>query len=75
MISDTLVIANKFNEYFDHIGSNLADKILAATHFNNYLNNSVESKFSFHTIRENKVSNIINKVKNKISYGYDIFNL
>ena len=37
MISDPLVIANKFNEYFAHIGSSLADKIPAAPHFNNYL--------------------------------------
>ena len=71
MLSDPLVIANKFNEYFAHIGSTLADKIPPAPHFNNYLNNPVESKFSFHTITENKVSSIINKLKNKISYGYD----
>ena len=49
----------------------IADKIPPAPHFNNYLNNPVESKFSFHTITENKVSSIINKLKNKISYGYD----
>ena len=71
MISDPLVIANKFNEYFAQIGSNLSDKIPAAPHFNNLLNNAVESKFLFHTITENKVSSIINKLKNKISYGYD----
>ena len=55
MISNPVTIANKFNEYFAHIGSTLADKIPAAPHFNNYLNNPVETKFS----------------KNKISYGYD----
>ena len=71
MISNPVTIANKFNQYFAHIGSALADKIPAAPHFNNYLNNPVETKFSFQTITENKVSNIINKLKNKISYGYD----
>ena len=76
MLSDPLVIANKFNEYFAHIGITLADKIPPAPHFNNYLNNPVESKLSFHTITENKVSSLINKLKNKISYGYDsIFNI
>ena len=70
MISNPVTIANKFNEYFAHIGSTLADKIPAAPHFNNYLNNPVETKFSFQTITENKVSKIINKLKNKISYGY-----
>ena len=70
MISNPVTIANKFNEYFAHIGSTLADKIPAAPHFNNYLNNPVETKFSFQTITENKVSKIINKLKNKVSYGY-----
>ena len=28
MISDPIIIANKFNQYFAHIGSTLADKIL-----------------------------------------------
>ena len=40
-------------------------------HFSKTLNNSVESELSLHTITENKVSSIINKLKNKISYGYD----
>ena len=68
MLSDPLVIANKFNEYFAHIGSTFAPP---APHFKNYLNNPVESKFLFHTITENKVLSLINKLKNKISYGYD----
>ena len=63
MISNAMTIANKFNEYFTHIGSTLADKIPAAPHFNNYLNIPVETKFSFQTITENKVLNIINKLK------------
>ena len=71
MINDLVVIANKLNDYFTHIGSTLADKIPPAPHFNNYLNNPVESQFLFHTITENKVSDTINKLKNKISYGYD----
>ena len=70
MISDPMTIANKFNEYFAHISSTLVDKITAAPHFNNYFINPVETKFSFQTITKNKVSNIINKLKNKISYGY-----
>ena len=71
MLGDPLVIANKFHEYFDHIGSTLADKIPPAPHLNNYLNNPLESKFSFHPITKNKVSSIINKLKTKISYGYN----
>ena len=71
MISNPMTIANKCNEYFAHIGSTLADKIYAASHFNNYLNNSVETNVSFQTITENKVLIIINKIKNKIRYGYD----
>ena len=61
MLSDPFVIANKFNKHFALI----ADKIPPAPHYNNYLNNPVESKFLFHTITENKVSSIINKLKTK----------
>ena len=68
MIHDPVIITNKFSNYFAHIGSTLADKIPPAPHFKNYLNNPVESQFSFHTITENKVSNTINKLKSKISY-------
>ena len=57
---------------FTHICSTLADKIPAAPHFYNYLNNPLETKFFFQTITENKILNIINKkLKNKTSYGYD----
>ena len=65
MLSDPLVIANKFNEYFADIGSILADKIPPAPHFNNYLNNPVESKFSFHTITETKFQSLSMNLKTK----------
>ena len=71
MISDPIVIANKFNQYFAHIGSTLADKILSAPHFNSYLSNPVASVFFFHTVTEVNISHIINKLKNKVSYGHD----
>ena len=50
MISDPIIIANKFNQYFAHIDSTLADKIPSAPHFNSYLSNPVDSVFSFHTV-------------------------
>ena len=71
MISDPIIIANKFNQYFAHIGSTLADKIPSAPHFNSYLSNPVDSVFSFHTVTEENISHIINKLKNKVSYGHD----
>ena len=71
MISDPIMIANKFNQYFAHIGSTLADKIPAAPHFNSYLSNTVDSVFSFHTVTEKNISHIINKLKNKVRYGHD----
>ena len=52
MISDPIIIANKFNQYFAHIGSTLADKIPAAPHFISYLSNPVDSVFSFHTVNQ-----------------------
>ena len=72
MISDLINIANKFNQYFAHIGSStLADKIPSAPHCNSYLSNPVDSVFSFHTVTEENISHIINKLKNKVSYGHD----
>ena len=71
MINDPIIIANKFNQYFAHIGSTLADKIPSAPHFNSYLSNPVDSVFSFHTVTEENISHIINKLKNKVSYGHD----
>ena len=71
MISDPIIIANKFNQYFAHIGSTLADKIPSAPHFNSYLSNPVDSVFSFYTVTEENISHIINKLKNKVSYGHD----
>ena len=47
MISNPMTIDNKFNEYFAPIGSTLADKIPAAPHFKNYLNDPVEPKSFF----------------------------
>ena len=70
MISDLINIANKFNQYFAHIGSStLADKIPSAPHCNSYLSNPVDSVFSFHTVTEENISHIINKLKNKVSYS------
>ena len=71
MISDPIIIANKFNQYFAHIGSTLTDKIPSAPHFNSYLGNPVDSVFSFHKVTEENISHIINKLKNKVSYGHD----
>ena len=71
MISDPIIIANKFNQYFAHIGSTLADKIPSTPHFNSYLSNPIDSVFSFHTVTEENISYIINKLKNKVSYGHD----
>ena len=71
MINDPIIIANKFNQYFAHIGSTLADKIPSAPHFNSYLSTPVDSVFSFHTVTEENISHIINKLKNKVSYGHD----
>ena len=76
MISDPIIIADKFNQYFAHIGSTLADKIPAAPHFNSYFSNPMDSVFPFHILTEENISHIINKLKNKVSYGYDsIYNI
>ena len=72
MITDPVIIANKFKEYFINIGNSLADKIPMAEPFHFCLNRSTHCVFFlFQPITKGKISEIIGSLKNKSSYGYD----
>ena len=70
-ICDPDVIANKFNEYFINIGRTLSDRITSQQHYNDYLSNSCDKRFIFKSVNETHILEIINKLKNKSSYGHD----
>ena len=68
-INDKHIIANAFNTYYTGLGPNLASKILPmpGQHVTDYLENPVESNFTFTTITVEDVSKIIDGLKSKPS--------
>ena len=70
-ITDENHIAEKFNNYFKNIGNKLAKKIMATKDFNEYLNRPASTLFYFHPIEEKETLRIIQKLKNKSSFGHD----
>ena len=70
-LTDPGDIANAFNDYFINIGRQLSDKIQSPHHYSDYLHNQVESHLQLKPISEIDISNTINNLKNKASYGHD----
>ena len=73
MITNLDEIANEFNKYFVNIGRSLNDLTQAVTTSDNYLlqHNKPETTFNFVSVNEVYIDNVIYKLKNKSSYGYD----
>ena len=77
MITNLDEIANEFNNYFVNLGRSLNDRIQAVTTSDDYLlqHNKPKTTFNFVSVNKVYIDNVINKIKNKFSYGYDtIFN-
>ncbi len=66
-------IANKFNNYFASIGSNLARQIKSPSDksFKNNLTKKHNHTFKFHDINEDSINSIIVKLSPKTSFGFD----
>ena len=66
-------IANEFNKYFVNIGKSLSDQIQSVTTSEDYLleHNKPDTTFNFVSVNEVYIDNVINKLKNTSSYGYD----
>ena len=73
MITNLDKIVNEFNKYFVNIGRSLNDQIQAVTTSDAYLlqHNIPETTFNFVSVNEVYINNVINKLKNISSYGYD----
>ena len=73
MITNLDEIANEFNKYFVNIGRSLNDRIQAVTTSDDYLlqHNKPETTFNIVSVNEVYIDNVINKLKNKSSHGYD----
>ena len=75
IITDFDDIANAFNAYFVSIGRSLSDQIHSEASSQDYLleHNKPNVNFNFIPVNETYIDNIINKLKNKSSCGYDNF--
>ena len=71
-ISDSVEIANYFNDYFTSVGSNLASKIPNSTsHYSSFLSGSYKHSFSLYLTNAMEVINIVKGFASKSSAGYD----
>ena len=66
-------IAYEFNEYFVNIGKSLSDQIQSVTTSEDYMleHNKPDTMFNFVSVNEVYIDNVINTLKNTLSYGYD----
>ena len=65
----------EFNTYFINIGRTLSDQIHSTHSSLDYLSQykKTTSSFIFNPVSEECIANVITKLKNKSSYGYDFF--
>ncbi len=71
-ITDRDLISNEFNKYFTNIGKSTGDSVPQANkHFTEYLTNPVPYSMYVEPVEPSEVINIVNKLKNKSSYGHD----
>ncbi len=72
-ITDKIVIANKFNDFFTNIGPKLAQQITMPRNksFNNYLTKKHNHNFKFKNVSEEVILKIIDKLAPKSSCGFD----
>ena len=73
VVTDFDEIANNFNIYFINIGKSLSDQIQSVASSQDYLlqHNKPNMTFNFIPVSEVYIDNVINKLKNKSSCGYD----
>ena len=65
-------IVKEFNTYFINIGRTLSDQIHSTHSSLDYLpHDKKTSSFVFNPVSEECIANVITKLKNKSSYGYD----
>ena len=68
-------IAEEFNEFFSKVGLNLAKNIDNSAHnYKEFLGTPQPQSILITKTNESEVTNIINKLKNNKSPGYDLFN-
>ena len=70
-ISDNKEIANEFNSYFVSIGESLVNQFKRTEKYTTYLPKDFNGSLTLHEVHEDNVRNIIKRMKNKGSTGFD----
>ena len=71
MLRDSVENANSFNQYFIDVGPSLANRINSNRHFRDYLRTPSVNQLALRSIDENKISQVMEHLKNKSSSGVD----
>ena len=71
IVRNTDEIANHFNDYFINISRTLLQQIQPTHSFDHYLNENAASRLQFYPVNKEYISKLIDKLKNKASYGHD----
>ena len=73
VLTKSLDIADCFNKFFANVGPTLANSIEGpmGQSYKDFLKTKIESNFSFNTIDNSHVLNLIKKLKPKTSFGHD----
>ena len=76
LISDTQVIADKFNEFFSSIGKSAADKSNQSSSQNiayqSFLTNPTDQRFQFDGVNEGLIVHLIHGLKSTNTMGHDL---
>ena len=75
ILKEPCAIAESFNDYFSHIGINLANNIPPSNqHFTDFLNEPNPNSLFFEPVHEAEILSIVNNFDNKKSCGHDGIN-
>ena len=70
IITNSDEIADAFNEYFLNIGQKLSYQIIPVHQHSHFLDNETNKRMKFEVVNENNINEVINRLKNKSSYGH-----
>ena len=71
LLTDNSDIAETFNDFFTHIGPNLAANINSSTSFDNYLTDNYPNSIFFHPVVEGDVVKEIRRLDPRKAMGHD----
>ena len=72
LVTDDIIVANYFNDYFSSVPDNLVKKIpISSSHFYNYLSKSIGNSIFLKPTTPKEIKDVISTLKPKLSSGVD----